>query len=956
MTLKRYGYSLVTALVLCATGAYAQSPAPADDANVGGLEEVIVTARKREEKLQDVPLSVTAFTAEQIARDGIKDIEDAIAADPSLNFDTGFAPYDTRIVIRGLSPTRGRPNVATLVDGVDVSSEAIGVAGGSLLINPKLLDIERIELVKGPQSALYGRSAFAGAVSYTTKDPAKEFEAMLGAEVGNLSLNEYRLELSAPIIADELGFRMTAIKYDKDGAYRNLITGANVGGSEGEGVAFSTKWQFSDALSAKLRYEYSHDAFAQAPQAFLPYNTVNEIPAAASQCNGGPIRDARCATITNAAGATLPNVANILETVTGNRGYFTDARIPGYRGSLGSAAGLNVLYTPDFARSTDGGRTAPDYAGSDRNVNRASLVINWDVSFGTFSSLTGYTDADVFTAIDLDKFALRDPATGRDVSGVEQNLTTTSETWQNSQELRFTSDFDSPFNFIAGLQYWKEKSRQVEENYTVIAQGERCQIRPAGPPGVYAELFPGSCGGTAPMFGINGANVFSSVTPFGGIGQYIDDIVAAKDATFVERTVKHQSAYLQLTWEIAQGLSTSIEARYVDEDNTLTGADPIESTAPPPAGFGEPLGSGPGTVTLCGSNGPCIPRTGTGPTAVGVPNGPRGFGPVRPVVYKTFKRNDSYVTPRFSLDWKINEDLLAYVSYAFGEKPGGFSTVTIGAFGIDANADNRPDDIEFKPEKLKEYELGFKSSWLNRRLILNGALFYEDFIDKQISTQREIGGTLGNVIENVPGGEILGLELAMQWRPLDQLQLALGYTFLDSEYTDFTSTSTGAPEIARVGNCQQTTRLGPCLVTRNGNQFEDTPKHAVVAQATWRDQLGATGLEWFADLATRHQSKRFIEDDNAAWVEAYWLADVRFGLESDTWSAVLFVDNVLDDDTIRNGSTGPGNANANFRFGQVIGAGGPIAAPLIPTLTFANLPDPRTYGLRFSYKFKSGAE
>jgi outer membrane receptor protein involved in Fe transport len=139
-----------------------------------GIDELVVTARRRAETLQTVPLAVTAITAEQIAREGIKDVTNLIDSDPSLNFDQGIAPYDTRIVIRGLSPTRGRPNVASLVDGIDVSSEAIGVAGGSLLINPRLIDIARVEIVKGPQSALYGRSAFAGAINYITQDPERE--------------------------------------------------------------------------------------------------------------------------------------------------------------------------------------------------------------------------------------------------------------------------------------------------------------------------------------------------------------------------------------------------------------------------------------------------------------------------------------------------------------------------------------------------------------------------------------------------------------------------------------------------------------------------------------------------------------------------------------------------------------------------------------------------------------
>jgi len=95
--------------------------AQAPDEGVG-LEEIVVTARKREENLQDVPIAVTALSAETLQREGVKDVQDITARDPSLSFDKGIAAYDTRIVIRGLSPTRGRPNVATLIDGIDVSS------------------------------------------------------------------------------------------------------------------------------------------------------------------------------------------------------------------------------------------------------------------------------------------------------------------------------------------------------------------------------------------------------------------------------------------------------------------------------------------------------------------------------------------------------------------------------------------------------------------------------------------------------------------------------------------------------------------------------------------------------------------------------------------------------------------------------------------------------------------
>lgn len=109
------------------------------------VAEIIVTTRKREENLQEIPVAVQAVGAEDIERRGLTSLDDIIRQSPSMILDQGFAPQDQRITIRGLAPTRGRQNVAVLVDDIDVSSESIGTLGGSLLINPQLFDLERVE-------------------------------------------------------------------------------------------------------------------------------------------------------------------------------------------------------------------------------------------------------------------------------------------------------------------------------------------------------------------------------------------------------------------------------------------------------------------------------------------------------------------------------------------------------------------------------------------------------------------------------------------------------------------------------------------------------------------------------------------------------------------------------------------------------------------------------------------
>ncbi len=118
------------------------------------IEEITVTARKKTENLQDVPISVNAISSAVVERLGIKDIRDVVKLDSSLVFDKGFSPDDTRIVIRGIDNGRGRPVIANVFDGADISSEALNSAGASLLVSPRLIDVERIEVVKGPQVAL----------------------------------------------------------------------------------------------------------------------------------------------------------------------------------------------------------------------------------------------------------------------------------------------------------------------------------------------------------------------------------------------------------------------------------------------------------------------------------------------------------------------------------------------------------------------------------------------------------------------------------------------------------------------------------------------------------------------------------------------------------------------------------------------------------------------------------
>jgi outer membrane receptor protein involved in Fe transport len=432
----------------------------------------------------------------------------------------------------------------------------------------------------------------------------------------------------------------------------------------------------------------------------------------------------------------------------------------------------------------------------------------------------------------------------------------------------------------------------------------------------------------------------------------MDDVDRLRKATLVRRLVDHQSFYLEFEWSLTDTLTLIAEARYVDEDNTVVG--------PVTAG-----NQGPGTVILCGATGDC--RNAANIPYAAQPGFPRSFAPPPQIGTNQFVRNDSYTTPKATLQWRPSDNLNVYGSYSEGRKPGGFGTLTLASFGLSSR-----DDVEYESEKIKVYELGAK--WLSedRSVSINGAAFLQDFTDKQVSTQLIIGSTLGNRITNAGGGELQGLELAGQWRITDTLTAGFGVThFLKYEFTDYTTLTSGPAEIARVGNCTPVTTLitsgtinsaqTTCSVDRAGKKFEDTPETAAALNLSYRKPMGDGGRYWFADADYSYVGERFVEDDNSVWLQAYSNVNLRFGLGGDRWSATLFIDNATDDDKVKSAGTTPAVSYGDVRSAVRVPPAGTLPANLrnplspfslaIPGGYFAEMPKPRTFGLRVAYEF-----
>lgn len=283
---------LVSALVWGAFSGFAATSVLAQDAgdeaeNSLAIEEIIVTARKREESLQDIPIAVTAFGAAEIEAAGLRDVQDVAALTPGFNMAPLFGGDAATPVIRGLSTTIGEPNVGFFVDGVYM---------GSRLTMTSLLGnfIERIEVSKGPQSALYGRNTFGGAVNYVTRKPSGEFEGDAEATIGSDGKQMLRATIGGPMGDSGFSYRLAALSDEFDGFYKNELTGTDLDYRDTKGalgavyfdgenvdVDFNLMYSKVDDGDNPFRFEENNDYFASFAGRFPPDFQMfsGEVPA-----------------------------------------------------------------------------------------------------------------------------------------------------------------------------------------------------------------------------------------------------------------------------------------------------------------------------------------------------------------------------------------------------------------------------------------------------------------------------------------------------------------------------------------------------------------------------------------------------------------------------------------------------------------------------------------------------
>lgn len=244
-------FSAASAVSLMGLGSVAFAQTASAQAEETSEGEIVVTARSRAERLVDVPDSVTAFSEARIENAGIDELNDFVRLTPGVSLtESSQSPGIALINIRGIGQQyQGEAPVAVVVDGVQVISVSA--------INQGLTDVERIEVLRGPQGALYGRNAIGGAINITTQEPTNEFEGAV--RVGYANGNDEMIEgmVSGPIIDDRLMFRLSGHYNDFDGTIENPITGTQTNALSNSYLRLRLLARPTDTLTLDLRA--SHD-------------------------------------------------------------------------------------------------------------------------------------------------------------------------------------------------------------------------------------------------------------------------------------------------------------------------------------------------------------------------------------------------------------------------------------------------------------------------------------------------------------------------------------------------------------------------------------------------------------------------------------------------------------------------------------------------------------------------
>ncbi|MFZ0269990.1 TonB-dependent receptor [Caulobacter sp.] len=595
----------VTVLASIATPAFAQ--AQQGGGNV--LEELVVTAQKKEEALQDVPIAVSAFSQDTLQAqkiDGGPNLQQAI---PNVTFAKGNFTNSFNFAIRGI----GNKAVGVSTDGgVGVHENNAPLQSGNLF-DAEFFDVERVEVLRGPQGTLYGRNATGGLVNIITAKPTDTFEAEITGEIGNYSTKKVRGMINLPIVGDKLAVRLAGNWLNRDGYVTNTFNNHKVDDRDLYSTRLSVMFNPTESLRTNFMWEHfkEDDSRARVGKQLCTKDngpaTLGGVPTGAARafltqgCLPASLYGDSAYGTVNTSGTLTGELGNIFGFTSGdaNTGDTTSRNL----------REIETLFDPIYQSSSD--------------IYQFNLQYDLTPEL-TLTALTSYSEGEVYTKLDYNRNVstvpfnstaltpggfFTDPQVGR------TNLFTTLDvssgtSEQFSQEIRLQSNFDGPLNFnIGGIWFdYKTTTDYIVIGNSLTISALALNFQNTGNPACNPVTLPTTCIG-----------IDTNATPDGSGHNYYDNRSPYH--------LKSHALFGEVYWQANEKLKFTLGLRQTHDDKRLDVYD---------------------TVLL--SPGIGLKQSTTNPQEKSV---------------------FDELTGRFGFDYKLSDDNLLYAFYSKGYKGGG---------------------------------------------------------------------------------------------------------------------------------------------------------------------------------------------------------------------------------------------------------------------------------------------
>ena len=901
--------------------------------------DIIVTANRRAAILSDVPIAVSAVTAETLENTGANDIRQLNQVAPSLLVSSTGSEANGSARIRGVGTVGDNPglesSVAVFIDGVYRSRSGIGLN--------ELGEIERVEVLRGPQGTLFGRNASAGLIHILSKQPSFNFGANAEITYGNYDFLRLSGSVTGPL-TDTLAGRIDGVWVQRDGFYNDVNNDTDVNDRDRYFIRGQLRFEPSEDLSFRLIGDYTHRDEKCCGAVYLNRDVQPLI--------GNLNEPANPILVGGAVNPNGNNIINVLRDLGQDLGAFQDAY------------SRNIYVTP--------GRS---YAGTTEDMG-ISLEANWELSdAATLTSITAYRDYDSDQGGDLDYGTV-------DIlyRGADGNASRRFRTF--SQELRLQGTaFDDRLDWLVGA-YYADEDLTVHDNLRFGSQYGRfatCRLLSGtGLAGFYSPTTPGciSPTGRAVLSGL----VPGVPSPFGPVGPGIvaafDRLESVNDRGSTLDTYRQNSRnYAFFTHNIVHitdNFDATFGVRYTNERkkfNATFGNDNAACVAQQAALL--PLLANPGLAPLAAG---LIGLTCQGNSSAEL-NG----------VSINDRRSEDEFTGTGVLSWKPSDDLMLYASYSRGYKAGGFNLDRsalknpVLPFAAAGGAQALVGNLQFDPEINDAYELGAKYS--TGPLGINVAIFRQEFQNFQLNTfngtvflvqtvngcSADLGGgdrdqsLLPGAPNFVPppaanptanpaaatgrcdAGDVTwgvrsqGIEVESTLRPMRDLGINLGFTWADTKYND-----------NLVGN-RRGDPLDPALRNLPGDNLSNAPEIVVTGSFAYTPDIGSSGLSGllYADARMTGDYNTGSDLFPQKGEDGYVVVNARAGIRGpgERWAVEIWAQNLFNTQYAQVAFNSP------FQEGARTAA---FADPQFPggrQIFSAFLAEPRTYGITLRGKF-----